>query len=593
MEKGAATTKPELEEEIQCIRVDSELGKEESNSYLEEMDEEFDRLEKELDGQKKTFAKFTLWKKPQTFMVAVALFASTGGLLYGIDLSLISGANLYFPTDLHLSSSQESQVVSFMPLGGVFGGLILYPLNEIFGRKYTIIFACIMYTIGAVIEAASQSYGMLISGRLILGTGVGIELGSVPMYIAECSTRRWRGGLVSLYQLMIDLGLLFGYIDAAIFANVSGNWRYILGSSLLFSSILLFGMLFFPESPRWLMRKGRKCDAYRVWKQIRGFSSIDEKEEFFVMEKLVTEEREEAEKRIVWFDFIKRPRCRRAAIISIVFMILVEFSGINSISYYESTLLEKSGLSPQKALYASMGPGGVYFLATFPAVFLMDRWGRRAMILTLLPGIIIGCLITGFSFLASSLSVREGIYLWGVCLYFFWASCLGPTAWVIASEVFPTYLRSHGILLHSVVNMLGNFATAYPFTKMLHSLTPTGLFCGFYACCVLWIFSLIFIPETKGRTLEQIKSIYSQSMFEIAKINIKNSIEAAKNLVHFRWDLVWEYTPDYMLSKLAQKSERTRIVFLNTRLRFALHNVCLLNKNACTIFLLNRRYLCP
>ncbi|GJQ13610.1 hypothetical protein GpartN1_g5401.t1 [Galdieria partita] len=527
-----------LDNDIEGTMDLQELSK--SDDILEAMNKELQHLEEE--SVTRPFGLF-IWKSPSVFTAVLACFASIGGLLYGIDLTLISGANLYFPKDLHLSSGQESQVVSFMPLGGVLGALMIYLLNESLGRKPTIMIAAAFYTIGGILEAASQSYGMLISARLIVGVGVGIELGSVPMYIAECSTKRWRGGLVSLYQLMINFGMLLGYADSAIFHGVPGNWRYMLGSCCLFSVILLVGMIFFPESPRWLMRRGRKVDSYITWKKIRGFEEREEKEEFFYMEEVVTEERDEAAKRVVWKDFLIKPRCRRAAVVSLVYMILCQFTGISSISYYMSTLMEKSGLSPDNALYTSMGPGFVYFGATIPAVFLMDAWGRRAVILTLLPGIVIGDFITGFSFLATKTSVKEGIYVWGICTYYlFWGSW-GPAQWVITSEVFPTYLRSHGVMLNGVVNMLSNFATAYPFTRMLSALTPTGLFCGFYAgiCVLLWIFSFLFVPETKGKTLEEINAIYNKSHWDVCRENLRNGIEAFKDIIHGNWNRVWVY----------------------------------------------------
>jgi Na+/melibiose symporter-like transporter len=183
------------------------------------------------------------FKNPKYFTWLLVGFASMGGLLSGLDQSLISGANLYMPIDLGLTVQQNSLVNSGMPLGAVGGALLLSPINETLGRRRAIIISIILYTIGAAIEAGSQNFGMIVGGRVILGLGVGLEGGTVPVYVAETVERRLRGNLVSLYQFNIALGEVFGYVVAAIFLNVKGNWRYILGSSLVFSTIMFFGLV--------------------------------------------------------------------------------------------------------------------------------------------------------------------------------------------------------------------------------------------------------------------------------------------------------------------------------------------------------------
>jgi hypothetical protein len=185
------------------------------------------------------------FKNPKHFTWLLVGFASMGGLLSGLDQSLISGANLYMPLDLGLTVQQNSLVNSGMPLGAVGGALLLSPVNEILGRRMAIIISIILYTIGAAIEAGAQNFGMIVAGRVILGVGVGLEGGTVPVYVAETVERRLRGNLVSLYQFNIALGEVFGYVVAAIFLNVKGNWRYILGSSLVFSTIMFFGLVFY------------------------------------------------------------------------------------------------------------------------------------------------------------------------------------------------------------------------------------------------------------------------------------------------------------------------------------------------------------
>jgi MFS family permease len=189
--------------------------------------------------QKDMFAMH--FKNPKHFTWFLVVFASMGGLLSGLDQSLISGANLYLPKDLGLSPQQSSLVNAGMPLGAVIGSFLISPCNEYLGRRMSILIACVLYTVGAALCAGAIDYPMLVVARLILGSGVGLEGGTVPVYVAETVERRLRGNLVSLYQLMIALGEVLGYAVGAIFLGLPGNWRYILGSSVVFSIIMGVG----------------------------------------------------------------------------------------------------------------------------------------------------------------------------------------------------------------------------------------------------------------------------------------------------------------------------------------------------------------
>jgi len=258
-----------------------------------------------------------------------------GGLLSGIDQSLISGANLYMPTSLHLDTSQVSLVASGVPLGAIGGALLLGPTNEAVGRRMAIIISLILYTVGAALEAGAINFGMIVAGRVILGLGVGLEGGTVHVYVADSVARKYRGNLVSLYQSNIALGEVFGYVVAAIFVNVkSGSWRYMLGSSLVFSTVMLAGMNFMPESPRFLMHKGRTLKAFNVWKRIRGTELQENREEFFVMKHAVIEEFESKTSRtgsFAWLDFITVPRARRSIVYANIMIFLGQLTGINAI----------------------------------------------------------------------------------------------------------------------------------------------------------------------------------------------------------------------------------------------------------------------
>ncbi|KAJ5201237.1 hypothetical protein N7449_006040 [Penicillium cf. viridicatum] len=279
------------------------------------MDAELLGLEEKMYSLPKSRFEITL-SNPATFTYILVAFASIGGMLSGLDQSLIGGANLYLPVDLGLSSSDNSPVNAVMSLGAVAGAILLSPTNEYLGRP-----------------------------------GVGLEGGTVPAYVAECVPLRLRGNLVSLYQLNI----------AAMFVSVEGNWRYILGSSLIFSTILFVGMLFLPESPRFLIHKRREIEAYRVCKKIRGFNDFEAKDEFLSMRKAVTAESEEKAqtKKYPWMDFFTVPRARRAIVYVDIMIFLGQFTGVKAVIYYMSTLMQAIGFGDKGAVFMAnmMLPG--------------------------------------------------------------------------------------------------------------------------------------------------------------------------------------------------------------------------------------------
>lgn len=305
----------------------------------EEVDAEIADFEEQLAANppKAPFLNPSLsFKDPRHFTWVMVAFASMGGMLSGLDQSVISGALLYMPDSLHLNTAQVSLTSSAVPLGAIGGALLLGPTNEALGRKWAIIIALIFYTIGAALEAGAIDFGMIVSARVILGLGLGLEGGTVPVYVAESVDRKYRGNLVSLYQLMIAFGEVIGYAVAAMFVNVqSGSWRYMLGSSLIFSTIMLVGMLWMPESPRMLMHKNKPLLAFAVWKKIRGIETEDQRREFFIMHHTVDSDTNEGSPetkrtKMVWLDFFTNPRARRAIVYANIMILLGQLTGMNN-----------------------------------------------------------------------------------------------------------------------------------------------------------------------------------------------------------------------------------------------------------------------
>lgn len=386
---------------------------------------------------------------------------------------------------------------------------------------------------------------MIVAARVILGLGVGLEGGTVPVYVAETVERRMRGNLVSLYQLNIALGEVLGYAVAAMFLRVPGNWRYILGSSLVFSTIMFFGMLFLPESPRFLMHKGKTLEAYKVWKRIRGIESPESREEFFVMKVSVQHEQtvvaeSASNKRFPWMDFFTVPRARRALIYANVMILLGQLTGVNAIMYYMSTLMSEIGFDTEQSNYMSLVGGGSLLIGTIPAVFLMEKYGRRFWANAMLPGFFVGLVIIGGSYqipLATNLAGAEACYLIGLILYMSFFGCYACLTWVIPSEVYPTYLRSYGMVTSDALLFLASFVVTYNFSAMQEAMTRTGLTLGFYGgiAVVGWVYQLLFMPETKDKTLEEIDLIFERPTREIVAENWKNCTRSTANFFTGRW----------------------------------------------------------
>ncbi|KAJ6150298.1 hypothetical protein N7471_001497 [Penicillium samsonianum] len=513
------------------------------------MDAELQQLEDQVHSLPKSRFEMTI-ANPATFTYILVAFASMGGMLSGLDQSLISGANLYLPVDLGLSSANNSLVNAGMPLGAVAGALLLSPANEYLGRRMAIIVSCILYTIGAALEAGAINFGMIFAGRFILGAGVGLEGGTVPVYVAECVPRRLRGNLVSLYQLNIALGEVLGYAVAAMFVGVKGNWRYILGSSLVFSTILFVGMLFLPESPRFLMHKGREVEAYAVWKKIRGFNDFEAKDEFLGMRQAVTAETEEQaqSKKYPWMDFFTVPRARRAIVYANIMIFLGQFTGVNAVMYYMSTLMAAIGFGDKDAVFMSLVGGGALLIGTIPAVLYMERFGRRYWANVMLPGFFIGLLLVGVGYTIDAEkypSTAQGVYLTGIILYMGFFGSYACLTWVVPSEVFPTYLRSYGMTTADANLFLCSFIVTYNFTRMMEAMQRIGLTLGFYGGIAVlgWVYQIIFMPETKNKSLEEIDEIFSLPTAVIVKQNLKQTAQVIRDLSRFRLKKVFSPEP--------------------------------------------------
>ncbi|CAH2354854.1 putative myo-inositol transporter 2 [[Candida] railenensis] len=475
-------------------------------------------LEFELDFKDK---KHMVW-----FLGA---FACTAGLLSGIDQSLISGAGVFLPDALHLTSRESSLVSSLMPLGAMAGSMLMTPLNEYFGRKSSIIISCVFYTIGAALCAGAVNTEIMYAGRFILGIGVGIEGGCVGIYVAESVPANVRGNLVSMYQFNIALGEVLGYAVSAIFYDVPHGWRFMLGSSLVFSTILFVGMFFLPESPRYLVHKGKIGEAYNVWKRLRDISDEKNKLEFLEMRQAAFQEQEanrNESKVQLWLDLFLNPRNRRALVYSVIMVTLGQLTGVNAVMYYMSTLMANIGFDTKNSVFMSLVGGGSLLIGTIPAILFMDRFGRRVWGLNIV-GFFVGLCLVGGGYLINiekNLQAAEGVYLTGIILYMGFFGSYACLTWVLPSESFDLRTRSIGMTVCSTFLYLWSFTVTYNFTGMQEAMTYTGLTLGFYGGIAFlgFFYQILCMPETKDKTLEEIDDIFSMKTKDLIKVNIRS-----------------------------------------------------------------------
>jgi sugar porter (SP) family MFS transporter len=416
---------------------------------------------------------------------------------------VISGALLFIRKDFApLSPFVEGIIVSFLLVGAVVGALSGGPLSDRFGRRPTALLAAVIFGIGAMAVAFAPSVAFIILGRFLLGLGVGLASMVVPLYIAEIAPADRRGALVSLNQLMITIGILVSYIVGVIFTPIEG-WRYMFAVALLPALVLGVGMLLLPESPRWLFNKGQIEKARTVLTRSRSPEEVELEFQEMAEIKRVEEEQEQQ----VGYAELLSPYVRPALIIGIGLAIFQQITGINTVIYYAPTILQNVGFSEGGAIAATaVGVGLVNVGFTILAVFIIDRAGRRPLLIVGLIGMTISLALLGLVFATGG---AAGL-LATVCLALYIASfaiSLGPVFWLMISEIYPLNIRGKAMSVASLANWGSNWLVALTFPVLLATLGGAGSFWLFAALgIVAWFFVYLRVPETKGKTLEEIEA---------------------------------------------------------------------------------------
>jgi SP family galactose:H+ symporter-like MFS transporter len=438
------------------------------------------------------------------FVYVAAVFAGLGGLLFGYDTGVISGALLFLKNDFTLSSFALEVIVSGVLVGAAVGALVGGRLADLFGRRTLLIATALIFAAGAIVCAAATSVAILIVGRLIVGLGIGLSSGTVPVYISEVAPADARGWTVSLFQLSITVGILLAYIGDYAFAAIQG-WRWMFGLAVIPAAIFALGMFFLPESPRWLARSGNSAAARRVLVRIRGAADVEAEIREIEQSLVQAEQRSN-------LSALFQPSIRPALVLGIGLAILQQVTGINTVIYYAPLIIQSAGIpSASGAILATAGIGVVNVLMTIVSMWLIDRAGRRPLLLTGVAGMIVTLFTLGFIFHRPMHSGSLAA-LAVICMMLYVASfaiSLGPIFWLLISEIYPLRVRSSAEGLAATFNWVSNLAVSLTFLTLLQSIGTSATFWlyGFLAVGA-WIFSHYLAPETKGKTLEQIENFW-------------------------------------------------------------------------------------
>ncbi|RBR23772.1 uncharacterized protein FIESC28_03388 [Fusarium coffeatum] len=458
------------------------------------------------------------WHGSKMLWYSIGLCA-VGAATQGWDQTGANGANLSFPEEFGIKDNDWLigiiNSIIFLT-AGLIGAFIVDPLNHYFGRRGEIFITAACLTATPIASGFSRNWQELFAIRFIMGIGIGAKNATVPIYSAEMAPARIRGALVMFWQLWVVIGIFLGFCANVIVKDVPRiAWRLELGSAFIPAFILMVGIYFCPESPRWLMKHGKISQGFVSMAKLRAHPIIGARD-YYYSYVIYHEELKVAAGsgyfQRLW-DCFAVPRIRRANYGASTVMLAQQMCGINIISFYSSTIFSESGFTHDQALYASLGYGAIQVVFTIPTLFLIDTKGRRTLTLATFPFMCIFLLAAGLSLLNDTTNQAAKIAPVALFIYLFTiAYCLGegPVAFQYSAEVFPTIQREQGMAWAVCINNTFAGVLGLTFPRMRTVMTPTGAF-AFYAGLnlIAWGMIFCFVRETKQMTLEELDQVFS------------------------------------------------------------------------------------
>ncbi len=475
-------------------------------------------------------------KKIQPVIYFIGFTAALAGLLFGLDVGVISGAQIYIQKEFGISDQMIEWIVSALLWGAVLGALGSGILSNKLGRRKTILASGLLFAAGAILCSLAPNPWSLIAARFVLGIAVGMASFTAPLYLAEMAPQSVRGGMISMYQLMITIGILMAFLSDTFFAGMaqpetpmpvfssesaeldgryfksfvlgvahsSGAWRLMLGVVALPALVMFVGVLFLPESPRWLFLNGMKDKAIAVFRRLHLDDMEIHAEVMEIEESLKVPQKG-------WNLFLSNPNFRRAVFLGVGLQIVQQLTGINVIMYYAPRIIEMAGFgSTSQQMWGTVVIGLTNVLATFIAIAFVDRLGRK-------PIMYAGFVVMGLSLLSVGSIFHMGVehnptlgYTAAFALLLFivgFAMSAGPIIWVLCSEIYPLSGRDFGITCSTGTNWIANAIVGMTFLTLVNGIGAGNTFLLYGALNVGFIlFFLALVPETKGVSLEKIES---------------------------------------------------------------------------------------
>ena len=441
----------------------------------------------------------------------IGLTAALAGLLFGLDIGVISGAEGFIQKSFSITDKLIEIVVSAILWGAVFGTLLSGVLSNKLGRRGAILVSAVIFVIGSVVCAFSPDAKILIFARFFLGIAIGVASFTAPLYLSEISPQRVRGSMISMYQLMITIGIVLAFLSntwlgnyAVIDGVTGGHWRMMLGIIAIPAAVMFLGVLFLPESPRWLFLKGRKENAVSVFQRMHLPTDEISREVIEIEESLRV-------KQSGFGMLLNNSNFRRAVGLGVGLQVIQQLTGINVVMYYAPRIFKIAGFaSTEHQLWGTVIVGVTNVLATFIAIAFVDRLGRK-------PIMYAGFAVMGAAMVTVGLlfnmdlekNAMLGTWAIGALLLFIvgFAMSAGPIIWVICSEIFPLSGRDLGVTFSTATNWIVNAIVGGTFLTLLHTLGNGNTFLLYGGLNVLFvIFFLLLVPETKGVSLERIEA---------------------------------------------------------------------------------------
>ena len=436
-----------------------------------------------------------------------AAIAGLAGLLFGYDTGIVAGALLTITPEFGLNSLQAGLVVGAVPIGAVGGAWFASYGADKYGRRTLILISAAIFIAGAVVSAIAPDSFILIVSRVVIGAGIGVASAVAPVYISEVAPADMRGGLVTFFQLAVTIGILVAYLVGLAFTDLNEGWRWMLGLGAVPALILAIGILRLPHSPRWLMMQDDTEGAKSALEKVRpaGPEAID-----LEIQQIRDSTGPDTSR---WSD-LKAPAVKAALLVGIGLAVLQQITGIYTVIYYAPTIIQSTGVdSASSAILASLGVGIINVFMTVVAMRLLDRVGRRTLLFIGVTGMSVSLFALGLAFINGMPETVSTVMAIGSLMLFVssFAISLGPIFWLLNAEVYPLAVRGKAAAAGTMTNWFFNFLVSVTFLSLIELLTETGAFWlyGSIGLVTLW-FCWKFVPETKGKTLEQVDAIFER-----------------------------------------------------------------------------------